>query len=202
MNVARALTWASRAFFGLGLVLFASLFVYMATRVGSGASTSSGETVSNVSAGDMRTAAMIFTAIAWSFLCGAALRTLVQSTSWPRALLSIAELIGFGVIFVAPIYAISGSDGMAGALACFLTGFAVVVVSRIAGFVAFGAKEAAASAGNELARLQGAYRQAQERNASLAQPPSLAPPTFSPPVQTFMPEPPSQEPPRGPSPTR
>ncbi len=205
MNVTRALIWASRGFFGLGLVLFASLFAYMATRGGSGELSSSGETVSNVSAGEMHLAAIAFAAIAWSFLTGGALRTLAQSTSWPRALLSIADSVGFGVIFLAPIFAVSGRESMAGALACFLAGFAIIIASRITTLVAFGAKEAAASASSEIARVKDIYRQAQaqiqERNVTSTSPSSFAPQnfapstqTFMPAEQTFMPEPPSPEP--------
>ncbi|NYI40109.1 hypothetical protein [Demequina lutea] len=202
MNATRALVWASRVLFGLGLVLFAGLFIYMATQSGSGDVTTSGGTVTNVSSGEMKAAVIIFAAIAWSFLAGSGLRTLSQSTSWPRALLSIAELVGFGVIFAAPIYAVSGRDGMAGALACFLSGFAVIIVSKLVAFTSFGAKEAAASVGSEIARAKDIYRQAQDRSAMNAPPASFAPQTFMPSAQTFAPEPPSQEPPGSSSPAR
>jgi len=189
MRVERVLTWVSRVLFAVGLVLFAGLFVYLIARSGSGEGTTSGGTVTNVSSGEMRVAVIIFAAIAWSFLAGSALRTLSQSMSWPRALLSIAELVGFGVVFAAPIYAVSGRDGMAGALACFLSGFAVIIASKVVAFVAFGAKDA-------LARVERGIAGFNSVVASHETPPTVggsAP--YAPSGMSFVPEPPAQEPP-------
>jgi hypothetical protein len=205
MTATRALTWLSRAFYALAGLLVLLAVVYVATHSQPTTTTSSREYARTMSAGDMHVTMIFFSTIVWSGLVGSALRTLVTAQSWPRALVNIAGLVGFGLAFAAPMFAVGSESGLGTALAFFAAGFLLIVVSSIVGSKVIGAEEAAASVDNDIARVKDVYRQAQDRNAMRAPPASFAPQTFIPPAQTFMPaertfvpEPPSQEPP-GPS---
>jgi hypothetical protein len=153
MTATRALTWVSRALFGMGGALFVAESVYMVTRLGSTEVLADGETASSMSSGEAHVAALLFAAVAWSLLSGAAVRVLARAKTWPRALLSISELVGFGLFFVAPLFAVKGGEEMRAAFAFVIAGFLVIIVSRIVSFAVFGAKEAAE-------RLQWGIRQA------------------------------------------
>jgi hypothetical protein len=198
MMTTRVLTWLSRAFYALAGLLVVLAVVYVATHSQPTTTTSSREYARAMSAGDIHVTMIYFSTIVWSGLVGSALRTLVTAQSWPRALVNIAGLVGFGLAFAAPMFAVGSESGLGTAFAFFAAGFVLIVVSIIVGSKVIGAEEGAASVDNDIARMKDVDGQAQDRDAMRAPPASFAPQTFIPPAPTFVPEPPSQQPP-GPS---
>jgi hypothetical protein len=97
-----------------------------------------------MSTGDMHVTAIFFATIMWSGVAGLALRTLTTARSWPRALLSIARLVGFGLLFTGVAFAGTGGSGQGFAVAFAVCGMLIVIASKVAAFVAFGAKDALA----------------------------------------------------------
>ena len=70
MNATKTLTWVSRALFGLGLLLFAGLFVYMAVGSSPTSVDANGQKFHTLSAGELNLFVLVFLSIAWCWLAG------------------------------------------------------------------------------------------------------------------------------------
>lgn len=141
MSAESVLTWASRALFAVAIVLFVSLFIVMAAGSENQGVDANGHTVNLATEGEMRRLVLIFASTAWCGLAGGALRTLAEAASWPRALLEIAPLVGFGMFFAAPLAALAGGSGspdLFAAAVLFICGFLVIIVAGTVKTALFG----------------------------------------------------------------
>jgi hypothetical protein len=184
MTTTRVLTWLSRAFYALTGVLAVIGGVYVAHHSQPTATrTTTGAHVFAMSASDLHATAIFFAAIMGSALVGTAIRTLATALSWPRALVNIAGLGGFGMLFTGVAFAGTGGSGQGFAVAFAVCGMLIVIASKVAAFVAFGAKDA-------LARVEQGIVGFNDLVASREIPPiptPLAP--YAPSGMTFLPEP-------------
>lgn len=198
MRIETVLKWISRGLFVAGGALFAGLFVYLATHADTGGVTSGGESVNYMSADQVKVLALLFSASGWSFMGGAAARTLASAQSWPRAITSIAGLLGFAVMFSMPIFAIAGDAGRGGAVAVFVAGFVVVLAAKLVGFAMFGAKDAVDNVTHgieQFTTLVAAQQASRVRRVpGLAVPATPVSDPGPPPPQTLSPEPLRPEP--------
>lgn len=154
MTTTRVLTWLSRAFYALTGVLVVLAVVYVANHSQPTATrTTTGAHVLAMSASDLHATAIFFAAIMGSALVGTAIRTLATALSWPRALVNIAGLGGFGMLFTGVAFAGTGGSGQGFAVAFAVCGMLIVIASKVAAFVAFGAKDALARVERGIAAL-------------------------------------------------
>lgn len=164
MNVAKTLTWVSRALFGAGVLLFLSLFVFAAI--------GSESTITDAGDPRARLFVWVFSSVAWCWLAGSAARTLATAASWPRALTEVASLLGFGIFFAFPVVMFSGvsSDsgpsGPAGAAVCAIAGFVVIIGAKVVAFVTFGAKDAVHSVEQVVGQVKDSIAEARDHGSS------------------------------------
>ena len=133
--------WTSRVLLALALLLFAATFVYPATLTGSSGTGANGGGVTYISEGEMRVLLLMFSGAAWCFLGFVAIRGLMRATSYPRALLGLGVPVGMAIMFAAPACWDMKRGSYGGVAAFFVVGFVLIIVSRVAYFLAFGARE-------------------------------------------------------------